>query len=238
MQAFVDTEGEAATAHAAKSLGIPMIMSSAASRSIEDVAFANGTEGTRYFQIYWPKTDDITISLLSRAKNAGFSVLVVTVDAFGGNWRPYDMETAYNPFIHSIGCAIGFSDPVFMRRMGLKPWSFGQYVKFPYDPAAIEKRIKDGDKEAIMLRNVGLAWMEELYSGVYRTWDSLAFLRKHWQGPIVLKGILDVEVCLRRLQLVLFLTLNGRMQRLPLAMLTALSSQTMVAARLTVLSHH
>ena len=105
------------------------------------------------------------------------------------------MDTAFNPFIHSVGCAVGYSDPVFMKKMSLKPWSFGEYVKFPYDPAAIEKRIQQGDKEAKMLKDVGLTWMDQMYSGGYRTWKDLAFLRKHWKGPIILKGILDVEVC-------------------------------------------
>lgn len=56
-------------------------MSTAASTSIEDVAAASG-EGERWFQLYWPlkEHDEITKSILRRAKSNGFKVLVVTLD--------------------------------------------------------------------------------------------------------------------------------------------------------------
>lgn len=71
-------------------------MSSASSTSIEDVAKANG-DGTRWFQLYWPKDDEeeVTISILNRAKKAGFSALVVTLDTYILGWRPSDMDNGY-----------------------------------------------------------------------------------------------------------------------------------------------
>ena len=107
---------------------------------------------------------------------------------------PFDLDTAFIPFLHSVGCAIGISDPVFMKKLGLEPWAFGQHVKYPYEPREIEKRIKEGDEEAALIRKVGTAWLMELYSGTYRSWDDISFLRKHWKGPIVLKGVLSPEV--------------------------------------------
>lgn len=193
MQAMVDPEGEVASARAAASLGIPFIMSSAASRSIEDVAAANGN-GARWFQIYWPKSDDVAISLIRRAEAAGFDALVLTADSFSGGWRPYDMDTAFIPFIHCVGCAIGISDPVFMKKMGLEPWQFGEFLKYPYEPQEIERRIQEGDEEAALIRKVGIAWLMELYSGIYHDWEDLAFLREHWKGRIIVKGILSAEV--------------------------------------------
>ena len=73
-------DGELAVARAASGLGVPMITSTAASFSIEEVAEANGT-GPRWFQLYWPKDRGVAISLLKRAKAAGFSVLVGSLDA-------------------------------------------------------------------------------------------------------------------------------------------------------------
>ena len=51
-QGILHEDGELATARAAQALGIPMILSGAASRSLEAVAQANGT-GHRWFQLYW-----------------------------------------------------------------------------------------------------------------------------------------------------------------------------------------
>jgi isopentenyl diphosphate isomerase/L-lactate dehydrogenase-like FMN-dependent dehydrogenase len=58
-------------------------MSTASSASIEEVAEANG-DGERWFQLYWPsrENDEITISILKRAKKAGFSALIVTLDTY------------------------------------------------------------------------------------------------------------------------------------------------------------
>jgi lactate 2-monooxygenase len=76
-------EGELASAAAAASEGVPYIMSTASSASIEEVAVANG-DGVRWYQLYWPSRehDDITISILNRAKKAGFSALFVTLDTY------------------------------------------------------------------------------------------------------------------------------------------------------------
>lgn len=72
---------------------VPFIMSTASSTSIEDVAKANGN-GTRWFQLYWPanKHNDITASILERARDSGFSALIVTLDTYILGWRPSDMD--------------------------------------------------------------------------------------------------------------------------------------------------
>jgi isopentenyl diphosphate isomerase/L-lactate dehydrogenase-like FMN-dependent dehydrogenase len=84
---------EEATAAACQHLDIPMILSTAATRTIEEVAVANG-DGHRWYQLYWPRPQDeeITLSLLKRAKENGFKVLVVTLDTFSVAWRPADVS--------------------------------------------------------------------------------------------------------------------------------------------------
>ena len=93
VQRIFNPEGEIATAAAAAKEQGPYIMSTASSTSIEDAAKANG-DGTRWYQLYWPaeKHNDITISILNRAKKAGFSALFVTLDTYVLGWRPSDMD--------------------------------------------------------------------------------------------------------------------------------------------------
>lgn len=93
VQRIFNPEGEEAAAAAAAKESVPYIMSTASSTSIEDVAKANG-DGVRWYQLYWPSNDhnDITQSLLSRAKKAGFSALFVTLDTYILGWRPTDMD--------------------------------------------------------------------------------------------------------------------------------------------------
>lgn len=49
-------------AEVATEIGVPYILSTASSASIEDVAKASGA-GVRFFQLYWPQDDEITISV-------------------------------------------------------------------------------------------------------------------------------------------------------------------------------
>ncbi len=93
VQRIFNPMGELASAAAAAKESIPYIMSTASATSIEDVAKANGN-GTRWYQLYWPSNqhNDITASLLSRAKRSGFSALFVTLDTYILGWRPTDMD--------------------------------------------------------------------------------------------------------------------------------------------------
>lgn len=107
-------EGEVAVARAAASVGVPMILSTAASFAMEEVAEANGA-GQRWYQLYWPKNRDVAASLLSRAKAVGFTVLVLTLDTRLLGWRPRDLDNAFLPFLRGIGVQNYFSDRVPVR---------------------------------------------------------------------------------------------------------------------------
>ncbi|ODQ75908.1 hypothetical protein LIPSTDRAFT_335475 [Lipomyces starkeyi NRRL Y-11557] len=85
----------------------------AASECVDSTEFA---KPDRWYQLYWPKDDKLTVSLLRRAEVSGFSVLVVTLDTFSLGFRPADLDQSYLPFIWAEGCAIGFSDPEFNEK--------------------------------------------------------------------------------------------------------------------------
>jgi lactate 2-monooxygenase len=165
VQSIVHPDGELATARAAAALGLTMVLSTASSHTIEEVAEASG-DGRRWYQLYWPNDNDVTISILQRAKAAGFSTLVVTLDTWTLAWRPNDLDQAYLPFIRGIGNAIPFSDPAFRALLAKPP---------------------EEDPTAAILR-----WIP-MFTGTDRRWDQLPFLREHWDGPIALKGVQHVD---------------------------------------------
>jgi isopentenyl diphosphate isomerase/L-lactate dehydrogenase-like FMN-dependent dehydrogenase len=165
VQSILHPDGELATARAAAALGVPMVLSTASSYTIEEVAAASG-DGPRWYQLYWPNDDDICVSLLARAEKAGFSTLVVTVDTWTVAWRPHDLDKAYLPFLRGVGCAIPFSDPAFRAKLAVPP-------------------------EEDLLAAVRL-WVPT-FTGTDKSWERLSFLREHWHGPIVLKGILHPD---------------------------------------------
>lgn len=165
VQSILHPEGELATARAAADLGVPMIMSTAASYSIEEIGAASG-EGPRWFQLYWPNDDDVCASILGRAGAAGFTTLVVTLDTWLLGWRPHDLDQAYLPFVRGTGLAVYFSDPAFRASLAKPP---------------------EEDLQSAVLRWLPIA------VGVDKSWDRLPFLRSQWEGPIVLKGILHPD---------------------------------------------
>ncbi|MBO2451815.1 lactate 2-monooxygenase [Actinomadura barringtoniae] len=162
VQSIFHPEGELATARAAASTGVTMVLSTAASNTMEDVAEANGS-GPRWYQLYWPKDREMAVSFLERAKASGYTALVVTLDTFTLAWRPRDLDQAYLPFLRGIGVANFYSDPVFQKAVG--------------------GPVTEANKDAALMH-----WVAN-FGNPSLTWDDLAFLREHWDGPIALKGI-------------------------------------------------
>lgn len=142
-----------------------------------------------------PRTNEVTLSILRRAKESGFTALVVTLDTVQIGWRAHDLDTAYLPFIAGVGVQVGTSDPVFMQRMGSRygPARPDERPAFPLDLEAFRERLAAGDKQADDTFMLSMSWLLEVNSGYYRTWTDLAFLRQNWDGPIVLKGVLSVQ---------------------------------------------
>ncbi|KAF1944214.1 FMN-dependent alpha-hydroxy acid dehydrogenase [Clathrospora elynae] len=200
VQEILHDEAEEATARACAAVKIPMILSTAATRSIEQVAKANG-DGDRWYQLYWPnpRAEEVTASLLNRAKANGFQVLVVTLDTFMIGYRPNDLDESYIPFVWGQGCQVAFSDPVFnrmyeemqaedTRSVTEKISEIWQILKRPGSIGGAAKVLAHANvmKKAMFFTTL-------FASGSYRDWNDLQILRKYWDGPIVLKGIQTVE---------------------------------------------
>jgi len=165
VQSLVHPEAEVAVARAASSLGIPIVLSTLSSKSMEEVAEAAG-DGPRWFQLYWPNEPELTASFLQRAENAGYSAVVVTVDTRLLAWRPRDLQRAFLPFLRAEGIANYLTDPVFTEPL----------------PGPPEEHVQ----EAIM------RWIS-VYSNAATTWSDLELLRGLTKLPILIKGVLDPE---------------------------------------------
>jgi isopentenyl diphosphate isomerase/L-lactate dehydrogenase-like FMN-dependent dehydrogenase len=171
VMSILHPDGELAVARAAAGLGVPMVLSTAASHTIEEVAEASG-DGPRWYQLYWPTEDAVTVSLLERARAAGYTALVVTLDTWTLGWRPHDLDVSYLPFLRGVGCAIPFSDPVFRAGLAKPP-------------------------EEDLMAAVG-RWVP-MFTGTALRWDRLDLIREHWDGPILLKGVQHVDDALQAL---------------------------------------
>jgi isopentenyl diphosphate isomerase/L-lactate dehydrogenase-like FMN-dependent dehydrogenase len=187
VQKIFNPVGEVGAAKAATSLGIPYILSTATSTSTEDVARACG-DGIRWFQLYWPsrKHDNITISLLNRAQAAGYTALFVTLDTYVLGWRPADLDTGFNPFWNPdrVGVEMGLTDPVFRKQFK---------DKNGYDIDEMDRHENGATVDGAGLGPAAREWTSIIFPGHSHTWEDISFLKEHWKGPIVLKGIQTVE---------------------------------------------
>jgi len=164
VQGIVHEQAELAVARAAAALGMPMVLSTVSSYTLEDVMAAG--DGPKWFQLYWPREKEVAASLVARAKAAGYRALVVTLDTFILAWRPRDLSRGYLPFLHRMGLANYEADPAFL--------------------AGLEKA-PDEDPGSSVLR-----WMS-MFGDPAKTWDDLVWLREQWEGPILLKGVLHPD---------------------------------------------
>jgi lactate 2-monooxygenase len=163
----VHPDGELAVARAAASLGVPVIVSTTTSATLEEIArelALSGPGAQHWFQLYWPKSRNVAASLLGRAQAAGYGVLVLTLDTPMLGWRPHDLDHGFTPSLRGIGVGNHLSDPAFCAELAEPP--------------------ADNPGAAIAHRN-------EIFGDPSLTWADLPFLRRHWDGPIVLKGILS-----------------------------------------------
>src|SRR5262249_14634418 len=165
VQSMLHPDAELAVARAARSLGVPVVLSSVSSTPLEAVAEALG-ESPRWFQLYWPNDPALAASLVGRAERAGYGALVVTLDTYLLGWRERDLQLAWLPFAHGQGIANYLTDPVFRAALPAPP---------EQDPAAAAR------------------YFLQVATNPALTWADLAFLRRHTRLPVLLKGILHPD---------------------------------------------
>ncbi len=196
---MVHPEADIAVARAAAELGIPYIFSNQASRSMEECSSVMDNS-SRWFQLYWSKSNELVASFVQRAEKCGCKAIVVTLDTTMLGWRTRDLELAYLPFLEGKGIAQYTSDPVFLkmldeddnapdvkRKITLK--TIGGLISMVnhYPGKGFLKKLRSGKPIKAVRKFVST------YSNPCTTWDDLKFLRTQTKLPIVLKGILHPD---------------------------------------------
>ena len=162
---IVHEEAELGVARASRATGVPMILSSAASTSLEEVAAELG-DTQRWFQLYWWGDRELAGSLVDRAAAAGYGAIVVTLDTLTLGWRDRDLRNGYLPFLSGQGLAQFFSDPLFRERLEAPP----------------EEDLQTASLMALAA-----------FPNLALTWGDLDWLRARTTVPILVKGVLTAE---------------------------------------------
>ena len=170
--------GEVQAAQAADNKGVPFTLSTVSICPIEEVAPA--IKRPMWFQLYVLKDRGFMKNALERAKAAGCSTLVFTVDMPTPGARYRDMHSGMSgPYKEIRRVLQGFTHPIWAYDVGLKgkPHTLGNVSSYMGKQIGLDDYI---------------GWLTENFDPSI-SWKDLEWIREFWEGSMVIKGILDPE---------------------------------------------
>jgi len=172
--------GEVAAARAAGAAGTGYILSTISGHRLENVRAA--TSGPAWYQLYLVGGREAAEGAIERARNAGFSALVITVDTAVAGMRERDPRNGMKELLSSnLLSKIPFVPQILTR------------------PGWLASFLLDGgvpDLENIVVPGQGPMPLIDVTASLGRsavTWADLRWIRESWNGPIVIKGVLITE---------------------------------------------
>lgn len=168
--------GEVEAARAAAAKGIVMQVSAGSLQSMEEIAAAS--DGDKWLQLFLYRDRGLTLEFLERARLAGYRAICVTTDAPVHGRRDRDSRNGF-----SIDRKLTPGTLVDVA------WHYRWWLRMARTPRFAMKNFAG--------RSTGnMVDMAAYISSVLDpdvTWDDFSWLRDHWSGPVIVKGILDPQ---------------------------------------------
>src|SRR5213593_2002373 len=173
---LIHPRGEDAAARAASAAGIPYVLSTFSGCLLEDVAAASSAP--LWYQLYLAGGRDCALPALDRAKAAGFSALVVTIDTAVAGMRERDFRNGVKELLSGkMRSMLPFVSQLLVKPRWLAAFlADGGLMKFPN----------------IVIPNHGPMLCADVTAALEQsvvTWQDLKWIRQAWSGPIVIKGV-------------------------------------------------
>src|SRR5215475_3776091 len=168
--------GEEAAASAAGAAGITYTLSTLSGCRLEDVAAA--AKGPVWYQLYLVGGRDCALAAIERAKAAGYSALVVTIDTAVAGMRERDLRNGAKEL---LGDRFGSKLP-FVSQLLTRP---GWLARFLADGGLMKfQNVVIPGQGPMLYADVTAALGDAVV-----TWDDLKWIQQAWGGPIVIKGV-------------------------------------------------
>ena len=174
----VGGDGELAAVRAAGQAGMVYTISTASSWSIEEIA-AEAT-GPLWFQLYMWRSREVVTALVRRAREAGCTALVLTVDVVVNSKRPRDHRNGMSipPQVTLRNAAGALRHPAWFASLMTGP------------PIGFRNLLGIAEGSSAMSHQ---EYVNTQLSNFNPSWDDVAWLRRIWDGPLLIKGITTVE---------------------------------------------
>jgi L-lactate dehydrogenase (cytochrome) len=173
--------GEVQAARAAEAAGVPFCLSTVSACPLGEVVA--GTQQPFWFQMYMIRDRAFMRDLLAKAREARCSALLFTVDMPVPGSRYRDLRSG-------LAGAPGFAGS--MRRT----WQAMLHPRWAWDVGVMGRPLQLGNVAPVLGPDTGLedffAWMRDNFDPTV-TWRDLETIRSEWQGPLLVKGILDAD---------------------------------------------
>ncbi len=171
-------DGEIKAAIAAEKFGVPFTLSTMSICSIEDVAAH--TSKPFWFQLYVMRDRDFIERLIDRAKDAGCSALMLTLDLQILGQRHKDIR-------NGLSTPPKFTLHAMMQVLSRPRWCLNMLTTRRHSFGNIVGHAKGvGDLSSLS------SWTAEQFDPKL-SWSDIDWIRERWGGKLILKGILDVE---------------------------------------------
>lgn len=175
---MTDADGEIKAARAAEKAGIPFTLSTMAICSIEDIA--ENTSKPFWFQLYVMRDRAYIERLIDRARAAGCSALVLTMDLQLLGQRHKDLR-------NGLTAPPKFT-PKFVAEMMVKPgWAFRMLGTKRHTFGNIAGHVSDAVNLASLTE-----WTRTQFD-LTLNWKDIGWIKKRFGGPVIVKGVLDAE---------------------------------------------
>src|ERR1700683_5063306 len=169
--------GEVAAAHAAGELGTAYILSTISGHRLEDVKAASS--GPVFYQLYLMGGRGAAEAAIERARVAGFSALVVTIDTAIAGVRERDLRNGMKELISGTL----FAKLPFLPQVLSRPGWLISFLRDGGIPKLPNVVVPGEDPMRLVDINAALA-------AATVTWADLRWIRDAWRGPIIIKGVL------------------------------------------------
>ncbi len=179
-----DADGEIKAARAAEKFGVPFTLSTMSICSIEDVAAH--TQKPFWFQVYTLKDDEFNRNLFARAKAANCSAIVITVDLQLLGQRHKDLKNGLSApprltprSVANMATKVSWG----LGMLGTKRRFFGNIVghaRGVTDPSSLADWTASAFDQSL-------------------DWERIREFRRMWDGPLILKGIIEPEDAVKAL---------------------------------------